>query len=39
VTSPLILDHTLSSPGAGWRLMNPVPLIGTFLASLRGATS
>jgi D-alanyl-D-alanine carboxypeptidase (penicillin-binding protein 5/6) len=34
VTSPLILDASLRDPGAGWRLLNPVPVISAFLDSL-----
>jgi len=31
VTSPLVLDATISAPGPGWRLLNPVPMISALL--------
>ncbi|MFT2816035.1 hypothetical protein [Leifsonia sp. A12D58] len=35
VASPLILDGTLSDPGLGWRLMNPIPTIEALIDSRR----
>jgi D-alanyl-D-alanine carboxypeptidase (penicillin-binding protein 5/6) len=34
VTSTLELSETLIDPGPGWRLLNPVPVIGALLATL-----
>lgn len=33
VSSPLELDVTIRDPGAGWRLLNPVPVIGALIES------
>lgn len=33
VSSPLELDATIRDPGAGWRLLNPVPVIGALIDS------
>ncbi|MFC5928490.1 D-alanyl-D-alanine carboxypeptidase [Cryobacterium melibiosiphilum] len=33
VSSPLELDRTIRDPGAGWRLLNPGPVIGALIAS------
>lgn len=33
VSSPLELDATIGDPGAGWRLLHPIPVIAALLAS------
>ncbi|AMB58223.1 hypothetical protein [Microterricola viridarii] len=33
--SRLQLDRAIVDPGPGWRLMNPVPMIGALLASMK----
>ncbi|MFT2816036.1 D-alanyl-D-alanine carboxypeptidase family protein [Leifsonia sp. A12D58] len=33
VSSPLVLDSSLTDPGPGWRLLHPIPVIGAFIAS------
>jgi D-alanyl-D-alanine carboxypeptidase (penicillin-binding protein 5/6) len=35
VSAPLVLDRTISAPGPGWRLLNPVPMITALLDSIR----
>jgi D-alanyl-D-alanine carboxypeptidase (penicillin-binding protein 5/6) len=35
VSAPLVLDRTISAPGPGWRLLNPVPMITALLAANR----
>ena len=35
VTSTLVLDRTISPPGLGWRLLNPVPMISALIAANR----
>ncbi len=35
VSAPLVLDRTISAPGPGWRLLNPVPMITALLAARR----
>ena len=33
VSSPLVLDSSITDPGLGWRLLNPIPVIGAFIES------
>ena len=33
VSSPLVLERSLTDPGPGWRLLNPIPVIGAFIDS------
>jgi len=35
VSAPLVLDRTISAPGPGWRLLNPVPMITALIAANR----
>ncbi len=35
VSAPLVLDETLSDPGPGWRLLNPIPMISALIQSQR----
>ena len=35
ISSPLILDSTLTDPGLGWRVTNPLPVVGALIDSRR----